>query len=135
MSTGHRAQAQWLRGADARLVVAIYIARTGHAQFHAGLYHRDHGAASVLHFAWDRDLCNDPPDDVFAGRDYGLVALPLDEDDAQTLCALCRQVAERHSMTSVFASPSGGPGSISSPQRSSRRRSTTATASLVRPSC
>lgn len=93
---------QWLRGADARLAVAIYIARTGHTQFHAGLYHRDHGSPRVLHFAWDRELCNDAPDDVLEGRNYGLVALSLDEDDAQTLCALCRLVAGRHSATLRF---------------------------------
>jgi hypothetical protein len=39
---------------------------------------------------------------VFKGRDYGLIALSLDEDDAQTLCALCRQVARRHSLTFRF---------------------------------
>jgi hypothetical protein len=83
-------------------VVAIYVARTGRAQFHAGLYHRDHGDASVLHFAWDRDLRNDAPGDVFEGRDYGFIALSLDEDDAQTLCALCRQVAGRHALTFRF---------------------------------
>jgi hypothetical protein len=97
--TEHRGQAQWFRGADAELVVAIYVVRTEHAQFHAGLYHRDHGAARVVHFAWDRDLRDDTPGDVIGGRDYGLIALSLDEDDAQTLCALCRQVAGRHSLT------------------------------------
>lgn len=101
MITEHRARAVWIRGADAKLVVAIYVARTGRAQFHAGLYHRDHGAASILHFAWDRELCNDDPGES-EGRDYGLIALSLDEDDAQTLCALCRQVARRHSVTSRF---------------------------------
>ena len=102
MSGGHRAQAQWLRGADAKLVIAIYVVRTGRAQFHAGLYHRDHGAASILHFAWDRDLCNNDPGDLSEGRSYGLIALSLDEDDAQTLCALCRQVASMHSATFRF---------------------------------
>lgn len=102
MSTGHRARVQWLRGADATLVVALYIGRTGRDQFHTGLYHRDHGDARVLHFAWDRDLCNDAPGDVLEGRDYGLIALSLDEDDAQTLCALCRQVAARHSVSFRF---------------------------------
>lgn len=98
----HRTQAQWLRGTDAELVVAICVARTGRAQFHAGIYHRDHGAASVLHFAWDRQLCNDDPDKVFEGRGHGIVALSLDQDDAQTLCALCRQVARRHAVTLRF---------------------------------
>lgn len=102
MSTGHRADAQWLRGVDAQLVVAIYIARTYRTQFHAGLYHRDHGASSVLHFAWDRDLRNDAPGDVLEGRDYGLIALSIDEDDAQALCALCRQVARKHTATFRF---------------------------------
>lgn len=102
MNTEHRAQARWLRGANVELVAAIYLARTGHAQFHTGLYYRDHGNPSVLHFAWDRDLCDDAPGDVFKGRDYGLIALSLDEDDAQTLCALCRQVARLHSATFRF---------------------------------
>lgn len=102
MSTGHRASVQWLRGADAELVVAIYIVRTYPTQFHAGLYHRDHGSSSVLHFAWDRELRNDAPGDVVEGHDYGLIALSLDEDDAQTLCALCRQVARKHSVTFRF---------------------------------
>jgi len=83
-------------------VVAIYVVRTGSAQFHAGLYHRDHGSGSVLHFAWDRDLRNDAPGDVVKGRDFGFIALSLDEDDAQTLCALCRQVARRHTVTFRF---------------------------------
>ena len=102
MSTGQRAHALWLRGADANLLVAIYVVRTGHAQFHTGLYHRDHGDARVLHFAWDRELCNDAPDDVCKGRDYGLVTVSLDDDDAQTLCALCRLVARRYSVTFRF---------------------------------
>ncbi|HEX4423621.1 MAG TPA: hypothetical protein VH165_37180 [Kofleriaceae bacterium] len=84
-------------------MVAIYVTRTGPAQFHAGLYHRDHGPARVVHFAWDRDLRNDALGDVAEeGRDYRLVALSLDEDDAQTLCALCRQVAGRHAETFRF---------------------------------
>jgi hypothetical protein len=98
----HRARAQWFRGADAELAVAIYIVRTGRDQFHAGLYHRDHGTPSVLHFAWDHELRNEMPDEVYEGRDYGFIVLSLDEDDAQTLCALCRQVARRHSVTLPF---------------------------------
>lgn len=90
--------ARWLRGADADLVVAVYVARTGRSQFHVGLYHRDHGDASVLHFAWDRKL-RDAYRDSFEAHDYRLVALSLDEDDAQTLCALCRRVARRHPAT------------------------------------
>jgi hypothetical protein len=87
---------RWLRGTDADLVVAICVARTGPAQFHAGLYHRDHADARVLHFARDRRLKDDAPRDLSWGRDHGLVTLSLDEDDAQTLCALCRAVARRH---------------------------------------
>ncbi|TMQ12156.1 MAG: hypothetical protein E6J90_32280 [Deltaproteobacteria bacterium] len=83
-------------------MVAIYVVRTGGVQFHAGLYHRDHGTPSVLHFAWDRDLRNDAPDDVVEGYNYGLIALSLDDDDAQTLCALCRQVAATHAATLRF---------------------------------
>ncbi|MBK9265505.1 MAG: hypothetical protein IPM54_37675 [Polyangiaceae bacterium] len=94
---GHRTQ--WFRGADADLVVAVWVTRTGRVQFHAGLYHRDYGAPRVLHFAWDRDLRDDVPGDVFEGHDNGLIALTLDDDDAQTLCALCRRVARRHSNT------------------------------------
>jgi hypothetical protein len=93
---------QWFRGEGGDLVVAIYIVRTGGRQFHAGIYHRDHGDPNVLHFAWDRDLRNDPPGEVCDGRPYGLIALALDEDDAQTLCALCRQVAGRHSVAFRF---------------------------------
>jgi len=100
--TEHRAAVQWFRGEDAKLVVAIYVVRTYGPQFHAGLYHRDHSDPSVLHFAWDRELRNDAPDDVCEGHDYGLVALALDEDDARTICALCRQVARKHSATFRF---------------------------------
>lgn len=102
MSTEHLAPVQWFRGEDADLVVAVYVVRTGGRQFHAGIYYRDHGDPSVLHFAWDRDLRNDTPGDVCEGRPYGLIALSLDEDDAQTLCALCRQVGRRHSVTFRF---------------------------------
>jgi hypothetical protein len=97
--TEHHDRARWLRGTDAPLMAAIYVVRTGRAQFHAGLYHREHAAPRVLHFAWDRDLRNDAPSDVAPGRDYGLIALSLDEDDMQTLCALCRRIAERHRVT------------------------------------
>lgn len=92
-------RARWLRGVDSDLVVAVCVARTGRSQFHVGLYHRDHDDASVLHFAWDRQLRSDAPRDSFGAHDYGLVALSLDEDDAQTLCALCRRVARRHPAT------------------------------------
>lgn len=102
MSTEHRVPVQWFRGEDGDLAVAIYVVRTGGRQFHAGLYHRDHGDPSVLHFAWDRDLRNDAPDNVCEDRPYGLIALALDEDDSQTLCALCRQVGRRHSATFRF---------------------------------
>jgi hypothetical protein len=91
--------ATWFQGADAQLVVAVCVARMGRVQFHAGLYHRDHGAGRVLHFAWDRELRDDAPGDLFEARDHGLVALSLDDDDAQTLSALCRRVARRHSVT------------------------------------
>ncbi|HEX7940443.1 MAG TPA: hypothetical protein VF488_01485 [Gemmatimonadaceae bacterium] len=83
-------------------MIAIYIVRTGGRQFHAGIYYRDHGDPSVLHFAWDRDLRNDTPGDVCKGLPYGLIALDLDDDDAQALCALCRQIAGRHSLTFRF---------------------------------
>ncbi|MFO0762064.1 MAG: hypothetical protein U0359_36835 [Byssovorax sp.] len=89
----------WFRGGDADLVAAVWVARTGPAQFHAGIYHRDHGAARVLHFAWDRRLFDDAPEALLDGREHGLIVLPLDEDDARTLCALCRQVARRHGRT------------------------------------
>jgi hypothetical protein len=97
VSAGQRIH--WFRGADAEIVVAVWVARAGRIQFHAGLYHRDHGAASILHFAWDRELRDDAPGDVGVGRGQGLVALALDDDDAQTLCALCRRVVRRHSST------------------------------------
>jgi hypothetical protein len=84
------------------LVIAIYVVRTGGRQFHAGLFRRDHGAASVLHFAWDRDLRDDAPDAVSEDSDYGLIAIALDEEDAQTLCALCRRVASRHAASFRF---------------------------------
>lgn len=88
-----RRRTHWFRGADTDLVVAVWVARTRGVQFHAGLYHRDHGAAKVLHFAWDLQLVEDAPENLFEGRDSGLIALSLDDDDVQTLCALCRQVA------------------------------------------
>lgn len=87
---------RWLRGADAKLVIAVWVTRTLPAQFHSGLYHRDYGAAKVLHFAWDRDLREDVPEELFVGSGHGLVALSLDDDDAQALCALCRHVAQKH---------------------------------------
>ncbi len=96
MSATRTASARWLKGADDDLVAAVCVARIGRAQFHAGLYHADHGSARVLHFAWDRDLCDDAPVDLFKLRTYGLIALSLDEDDTQTLCALSRRVARRH---------------------------------------
>jgi hypothetical protein len=80
-------------------VAAVCVSRTGRAQFHAGLYHRDHGPAKVLHFAWDRELHDDVPEDLFGARGHGLVALSLDDDDAQTLCALCRRVARAHAVS------------------------------------
>jgi hypothetical protein len=102
VNPGDRASVQWIRGEDRELAIAIYIARTGGPQFHAGLYHRDHGDPSVLHFAWDRDLRNDVPGDVCEGRHYGLIALFLDDDDTQTLCALCRHLAGRHAAAFRF---------------------------------
>ncbi len=87
---------RWFRGADANLVVAVWVTRTDRRQFHSGLYHRDHGAPKLLHFAWDCVLSEDDPEDRFAEKAHGLIALSLDDDDAQTLCALCRRVAKRH---------------------------------------
>ncbi|HRI64308.1 MAG TPA: hypothetical protein PK156_08715 [Polyangium sp.] len=86
----------WFRGTDAELVVAVWVTRPLPNQFHAGLYHRDYGDPRVLHFADDRDLCNDAPDELFIDGTHGLMALSLDDDDAQTLCALCRRVALMH---------------------------------------
>jgi hypothetical protein len=76
--------------------VAIWVTRNGAFQFHSGLYHCDYGKPRILHFAWDRDLREDAPVDLINDYDHGLVALPLEDDDAQTLCALCRRVASRH---------------------------------------
>lgn len=101
MSTERPVRARWFLGQDAELVAAVYITRTRPDQFHAGLYHRDHGDPRVLHFAWDRNLRDEAPDAVFQGS-YGLVTLSLDVEDAQTLCALCRQVAATHPQTLRF---------------------------------
>ena len=102
VSTGPRARVQWFRGADADLVAAVWLTRRSATQLHAGLYHRDHGAARILHFAWDLDLREDDPGDVFEVDDHGLIALSLDDDDAQALSALCRRVARRHAVTLRF---------------------------------
>ncbi len=86
----------WFRGTDAKLVVAVWVTRPSQNQFHTGLYYCDYGASRVLHFADDCDLCNDAPDKLFVEGTHGLMALSLDDDDAQTLCALCRRVALMH---------------------------------------
>jgi hypothetical protein len=87
------ASVPWIRGTDAELVTAIYVMRVpgDRDQFHVGLYHRDYGPSSVLHFARDRDLRNELLEEVTPERGRGLVLLSLEDDDVQSLCALCRK--------------------------------------------